>query len=139
VVLLAPRFDISRSPYSLLISKVKLRFSDKRLLAARARGLHAAQRAVDCRRDHHRVLPHGAVVRDGALERNAAQPDIMTFAKGVTSGYLPLGGMMVSRTIRELMDSVKPADRCCTPPYSAHPTCRPVALATMASRWANGR
>ena len=29
------------------------------------------------------------------------QPDLLSFAKGVTSGYLPLGGMMVSRAIKE--------------------------------------
>ena len=30
-------------------------------------------------------------------ERYGYQPDIITFAKGVTSGYAPLGGMMVAR------------------------------------------
>ena len=29
-------------------------------------------------------------------QRYGYQPDIITFAKGVTSGYSPLGGMMVS-------------------------------------------
>ena len=27
------------------------------------------------------------------------KPDLMTFAKGVTSGYLPLGGVMVSEKV----------------------------------------
>ena len=34
-----------------------------------------------------------------ALEHWNVQPDIMSFAKGVTCGYLPLGGIMVSNAI----------------------------------------
>src|SRR6202008_3762226 len=34
-------------------------------------------------------------------QRYGYQPDIITFAKGVTSGYSPLGGMMVSDTLME--------------------------------------
>ena len=56
-------------------------------------------------------------------------PDILSFAKGVTSGYLPLGGIMVSKAIKEAMDSVKPEDRWMHAyTYSAHPTCCAVAL-----------
>ena len=52
------------------------------------------------------------------------KPDIMSFAKGVTSGYLPLGGIMVSRAIKETMDTVKPEDRWMHAyTYSGHPTC----------------
>jgi adenosylmethionine-8-amino-7-oxononanoate aminotransferase len=55
-------------------------------------------------------------------------PDILSFAKGVTSGYLPLGGIMVSRAIKEAMDSVKPADRWMHAyTNSGHPTCCAVA------------
>jgi adenosylmethionine-8-amino-7-oxononanoate aminotransferase len=32
-----------------------------------------------------------------------ARPDIMAFAKGVTSGYLPLGGIQISDAIREVI------------------------------------
>jgi putrescine aminotransferase len=57
------------------------------------------------------------------------RPDIVTFAKGVTSGYLPLGGIIVSKAIKDVMDSVKPADRWMHAfTYSAHPTCCAVAL-----------
>jgi len=56
-------------------------------------------------------------------------PDIMSFAKGVTSGYLPLGGIMVTGAIKEAMDSVSPADRWMHAyTYSGHPTCCAVAL-----------
>jgi adenosylmethionine-8-amino-7-oxononanoate aminotransferase len=71
-----------------------------------------------CRTGRWFAMPHWKVA-----------PDIMTFAKGVTSGYLPLGGMMVSRAIKELMDSVKPADRWLHAyTYSGHPTCCAVGL-----------
>src|SRR5215472_5402893 len=57
------------------------------------------------------------------------KPDILSFAKGITSGYLPLGGIMVTRQIKEAMDSVEPANRWMHAfTYSAHPTCCAVAL-----------
>jgi putrescine---pyruvate transaminase len=57
------------------------------------------------------------------------EPDIVAFAKGVTSGYLPLGGIMVSAAIKDVMDSVKPEDRWMHgATYSAHATCCAVAL-----------
>jgi putrescine---pyruvate transaminase len=60
-------------------------------------------------------------------------PDIITFAKGVTSGYVPLGGMLVSRDIRQAMDEVSPADRWMHAyTYSGHPTCCAVALENIA-------
>jgi adenosylmethionine-8-amino-7-oxononanoate aminotransferase len=60
------------------------------------------------------------------------KPDIRSFAKGVTSGYLPLGGIMVSRAIKEAMDSVKPEDRWMHAyTYSGHPTCCAVALVNL--------
>jgi adenosylmethionine-8-amino-7-oxononanoate aminotransferase len=56
-------------------------------------------------------------------------PDLVTFAKGVTSGYLPLGGMIVSRAVKDVMDAVKPEDRWTHGgTYSGHPTCCAVAL-----------
>src|SRR5881296_3746468 len=64
-----------------------------------------------------------------ALSHWNVQPDIMSFAKGVTSGYLPLGGIMVSREIKDTMDSVKPEDRWMHAyTYSGHPTCCAVGL-----------
>jgi adenosylmethionine-8-amino-7-oxononanoate aminotransferase len=57
------------------------------------------------------------------------QPDILTFAKGVTSGYLPLGGMMVTRQIKEVLDSVKADDRWMHGyTNSGHPACCAVAV-----------
>ena len=57
------------------------------------------------------------------------RPDILSFAKGVTSGYLPLGGILVSKVIKAAMDSVKPEDRWMHAyTYSAHPTSCAVGL-----------
>jgi putrescine aminotransferase len=59
-------------------------------------------------------------------------PDILTFAKGVTSGYVPLGGMMVTRPIKDAMDDVAPQDRWMHAyTYSGHPACCAVALANI--------
>jgi len=64
-----------------------------------------------------------------ALAHWNVKPEILSFAKGVTSGYLPLGGIMVTKAIKEVIDSVKPEDRWMHAfTYSAHPTCCAVAL-----------
>lgn len=59
-------------------------------------------------------------------------PDIITFAKGVTSGYLPLGGIIVSDTIHECIENA-PEDRKWNHSftYSGHPTCCAVGLANI--------
>jgi putrescine aminotransferase len=56
-------------------------------------------------------------------------PDMLTFAKGVTSGYLPLGGVIVRGAIRDALHSVpgdKPLMHGFT--YSGHPVACAVAL-----------
>ena len=64
-----------------------------------------------------------------ALAHWNVKPDILSFAKGVTSGYLPLGGIMITKAIKDAMDSVKPEDRWMHAyTYSAHPTCCAVAV-----------
>ena len=63
------------------------------------------------------------------LEHWAIEPDIMQFAKGITSGYVPLGGIGISDRIRDVMNSVPPAKRWMHAfTYSGHPTCCAVAL-----------
>jgi putrescine---pyruvate transaminase len=64
-----------------------------------------------------------------ALRHWGVQPDIMSFAKGITSGYLPLGGIQVSDEIREVILNA-PADQrwMHAYTYSGHPTCCAVAL-----------
>jgi putrescine---pyruvate transaminase len=64
-----------------------------------------------------------------AMSHWNVKPDIMSFAKGVTSGYLPLGGIMVSKAIKDTMDNVKPEDRWMHAyTYSGHPTCCAVGM-----------
>jgi len=64
-----------------------------------------------------------------ALTRYGVQPDILSFAKAITSGYLPLGGIMVSREIHDAMRSVPYGDRWMHAyTYSGHATCCAVAL-----------
>lgn len=64
-----------------------------------------------------------------ALERWGVQPDVMAFAKGITSGYLPLGGIMISKPIHETMLSVPYGDRWMHAyTYSGHATCCAVGL-----------
>ena len=67
-----------------------------------------------------------------ALDHWGVQPDIVSFAKGVTSAYLPLGGIMVSRQVQNAMNEA-PADlkfmHAAT--YSGHPVCCAVGLANL--------
>lgn len=66
------------------------------------------------------------------LTHYGVQPDMFSFAKGVTSGYLPLGGVCVSKRIHEvIMDA--PADEkfMHAATYSGHPVCCAVGLANI--------
>jgi putrescine---pyruvate transaminase len=58
------------------------------------------------------------------------KPDLMTFAKGVTSGYIPLGGVMVGeRVARTLIDEGGEFNHGYT--YSGHPVACAVGLANI--------
>ena len=66
------------------------------------------------------------------LQHYGVEPDIMQFAKGITSGYVPLGGIGVSDRIRAVINGVPPAQRWMHAfTYSGHPTCCAVALANL--------
>jgi len=59
------------------------------------------------------------------------QPDLMTFAKGVTSGYIPLGGVLVGNRVAEaLIERGGEFNHGYT--YSGHPVACAVALANIA-------
>jgi putrescine---pyruvate transaminase len=66
------------------------------------------------------------------VERFGVTPDLVTFAKGVTSGYLPLGGVLVSSAVAEPWWTT-PGERQLRhgPTYSGHPTCCAAGLATL--------
>lgn len=41
-----------------------------------------------------------------ACEHYGVWPDIITFAKGVTSSYMPLGGVMVNKKVSDVLDTI---------------------------------
>ncbi len=67
------------------------------------------------------------------IERWGIKPDMITFAKGVTSGYLPLGGVVVSDRVAEPFWQAPggPVFRHGAT-YAAHATCCAAALANLA-------
>ena len=66
------------------------------------------------------------------LEHWGIEPDIMQFAKGITSGYIPMGGIGVSDRIKDAIDSTPPDKRWMHAyTYSGHPTCCAVAMANL--------
>jgi putrescine aminotransferase len=73
------------------------------------------------------ITGFGRTGRWFALEHWNVQADLMIFAKGVTSGYLPLSGVMLTRSVHDTLKSVKgPFAHGFT--YSGHPTACAVAL-----------
>jgi len=64
-----------------------------------------------------------------ALQRWGINPDIVTFAKAITSGYIPMGGFIVSKEIMNALQNVPP-DAKFMHAYtnSAHPTASAVGL-----------
>jgi putrescine---pyruvate transaminase len=65
-----------------------------------------------------------------AYEKFGMRPDLVTFAKAVTSGYIPLGGVMVGdRVAQVLIDKGGEFNHGYT--YSGHPVACAVALANL--------
>ena len=63
-----------------------------------------------------------------AFQHANAMPDLIVFAKGVTSGYVPLGGVVISNKIAETFnDRVFPGGLT----YSGHPLACATAVATI--------
>ena len=58
------------------------------------------------------------------------KPDLMTFAKGVTSGYLPLGGVMVGDRVGDVLID-KGGEFYHGYTYSGHPACCAAAIETL--------
>lgn len=63
-----------------------------------------------------------------AFQNWSVKPDIISFAKGSTCGYVPLGGVIVSQKIAEYFDDNK---MYCGLTYSAHPIGCAAAIATI--------
>ena len=63
-----------------------------------------------------------------AYQHSTAHPDLIVFAKGVNSGYVPLGGVVISKEIAETFkDRVFPGGLT----YSGHPLACAAAVATI--------
>ena len=73
------------------------------------------------------ITGFGRTGRWFAMEHWNVQADLMVFAKGVTSGYLPLSGVMLTREVHDRLKTVKgPFQHGFT--YSGHPTACAVGL-----------
>ncbi|MBA2337404.1 MAG: aspartate aminotransferase family protein [Acidimicrobiia bacterium] len=66
-----------------------------------------------------------------ASTRFSLEPDLVTFAKGVTSGYAPLGGVIASPRVAEPFWSGEGAVWRHGYTYSGHPVCCAAALANL--------
>jgi adenosylmethionine-8-amino-7-oxononanoate aminotransferase len=66
-----------------------------------------------------------------AAERWSIEPDMIVFAKGVTSGYLPLGGVVVSARVAEPFWSEPGRTFRHGATYAGHPCCCAAALANI--------
>lgn len=64
------------------------------------------------------------------VERFEALPDVITFAKGLTSGYIPMGGVLVSARVREALDTQEMFLMGST--FGGHPVAAAVALENLA-------
>lgn len=66
-----------------------------------------------------------------AADHYGVTPDLTTFAKGVTSGYLPLGGVIVGQQVRDALEADSDFILRHGYTYSGHPTSCAAALANI--------
>ena len=66
-----------------------------------------------------------------ATDTYGVKPDIITFAKGVTSGYQPLGGVLISRTVCDVLESDPDFTFMHGYTYSGHPAASAAAIANI--------
>lgn len=66
-----------------------------------------------------------------AAQTYGVKPDLMTFAKGVTSGYQPLGGVIVSREICDILEADPNFYFRHGFTYSGHPACAVAGLVNL--------
>ncbi|MCD0416591.1 aspartate aminotransferase family protein [Rubrivivax sp. JA1024] len=76
------------------------------------------------------ICGFGRTGRWFGCETMGTKPDLMTFAKGVTSGYVPLGGVMVGERIAKVLIE-KGGEFNHGYTYSGHPVACAVALANI--------
>src|SRR5918911_1827881 len=79
------------------------------------------------------ITGFGRTGRWFALGHWGVEPDLMSFAKGITSAYLPLGGIMVSDRIQQAINTAPPDMKYMhAATYSGHAACCAVGLANLA-------
>jgi putrescine aminotransferase len=76
------------------------------------------------------ICAYGRTGRWFASEHYGIEPDIVVSAKGITSGYLPLGAVLVSAAVAEQLD-LGPDGFPIGYTYTGHPTACAVALANL--------
>jgi adenosylmethionine-8-amino-7-oxononanoate aminotransferase len=78
------------------------------------------------------ITGFGRTGRWFALGHWGVEPDLVSFAKGVTSGYVPLGGVIVSKRLHKVIEDAPPDEKFMhAATYSGHPTCCAVGLANV--------
>ena len=88
----------------------------------------AVRHPADLRRGDLRIRSHRASWF--GCQTFGVKPDLITFAKGVTSGYIPLGGVMVGeRVAKVLIEQGGEFNHGYT--YSGHPVACAVAVANI--------
>ncbi len=78
------------------------------------------------------ICGFGRLGTSWGAERYAVRPDLVTFAKGVTSGYVPLGGVLVGAAVRERLEADASFVLRHGHTYSGHPGACAAALANLA-------
>jgi adenosylmethionine-8-amino-7-oxononanoate aminotransferase len=77
------------------------------------------------------ITAFGRVGTWTAASRYGIEPDLVTFAKGITSGYQPLGGVLVGRKVRESLEHDETFVLRHGFTYSGHPTACAAALTNL--------
>jgi putrescine aminotransferase len=77
------------------------------------------------------VTGFGRVGTWWAAEAFGVQPDLVTFAKAVTSGYVPLGGVLVGPSVHRILASDEKFIFRHGNTYAGHPTAAAVAVANL--------
>jgi len=78
------------------------------------------------------ICAFGRLGRWFGTQRYGIAPDLITFAKGITSGYIPMGGVVVAQHVHEALSSDPNFMLRHGFTYSGHPTASAAALANLA-------
>lgn len=77
------------------------------------------------------ICGFGRLGRWWGAEHYGVEPDLVTFAKGVTSGYVPVGGVLVGRRVREPLEADRDFVLRHGHTYAGHPVGMAAALANL--------